>query len=200
MSDVDIERIGIELGVDRDVVRFLVDEGLTDDQVRVMLTDPLSVIEWRTETTTTGDADLDEDGSRIHAMASSEWQSGGLLPRPDGQATVETTNIGSTYNIESARLWMKTTYRWERFEIIPPPFVEHRSSTTTWGGIGGWRVGPSHEGSDGWVTQRTTYRTEIKADWTLEAVAKPIQVGQGTAWIQHTLTCFGIQIDKGGWP
>ena len=41
------------------------------------------------------------------------------------------------FNLESARLYMKTTFRWERLSIIVPPFVEHRSKTTTYGGFGG---------------------------------------------------------------
>jgi len=199
MPEGDAKPLAVELGVDVAVIEALADQGLTDDQIRVTLTDPLSVIEWRAEVVTSGDAGLDEDGP-IQAMSSSDWQSGGLLPKPDGQATVETTLIGSTFRVESARLWMKTTFRWERLAIVPPPLVEHRSSTTTYGGIGGWRVGPSHEGTNGWVNQPTAYRVEIKADWTLDAMAKPFQVGQGTAWIQHTLSPFGTRIDKGGFP
>src|SRR5205823_6262938 len=120
MTKPDAERIAIDLGVDIEAVRALVEAGLTGDQIRIVLTHPLSVIEWRTETTTSGDFAPDEDGSRLRAASSGEWVGGGLIPHVDGQATVETVHIGSTFNIESARLYMKTTFRWERLSIIVP--------------------------------------------------------------------------------
>src|SRR5688500_3750695 len=51
MADIDPQRIALELDVDIDKVKALADEGLTEEQIHALLTDPMAVIEWITETT-----------------------------------------------------------------------------------------------------------------------------------------------------
>jgi len=204
MAELDAQRMALELDVDVDTVAALAKERLTADQIHVLLTNPLAVIEWVTETTVEGDAIFDPDGSITRAARAAEGGSGtrqGLLPQPSGRGAIKTTHKGSTFNRESARLSMKTEFAWDRFALTSIRVVEHRASTTFWGGMGGWRVEPSHEGSSGWITEPTEFRTEVKADWKLVAAAKTFEVQSGTAWIAHTVTGMGTSsADKGGWP
>lgn len=192
MPTADAERISIDLGVELDTVVMLVREGLTTDEIYALLTQPLTVIEWSTETTVAGDVTLDEDGSGTRQ---------GLLPPVRGKGSIETTHKGSTFSRESARLTMRTDFRWDKLALVSTRVVEHRVATTAWGGIGGWRVEPSHEGSSGWISEPFEYRAEVKADWKVVAIVKPVEVQSGTAWIQHTVTGLGTsRADQGGWP
>ncbi len=204
MADIDVQRIALELDVDHDTVAGLAQEGLTADQIHAILTNPGALIEWTTETVVDGDVIFDPDGSVLRAARDTQAGGGtrqGLIPRPSGHGSIKTTHKGSTFNRESARLVMKTEFTWDRFALTAIRVVEHRAATTFWGGMGGWRVEPSHEGSSGWISEPTEYRAEVKADWKLVAAVKSFEVQSGTAWIHHTVTGFGTsQVDRGGWP
>jgi hypothetical protein len=204
MADIDPQRIALELDVDIDKVKALADEGLTEEQIHALLTNPMAVIEWITETTVEGDAVSDPDGSLTRAATEAQQGSGGLrqglLPRPSGRGKITTTHKGSAFNKETSRLTMTTEFAWDRFALTSVRVTEHRSKKTWWGSLAGYHVEPSYEGSSGWINEPTQYRTEVKADWKVVAHHKDFEVESGTAWVQHTVNGFGMgQAATGGW-
>jgi hypothetical protein len=200
MADADLERLAVEAGVRAEDIRDLGDVGLDTEQILVLLTDPLSVIEWTVEISTTGDVQAADDQAMVLAAGQESPRAMGLLPRPDGHGTVETKHIGSAFNLECASLFLKTEFAWKGFEIVSS-HIQHRSATTPIGSGSGWRVQPSQEGSSGWISEPMTYRREAKADWKLVVPMQNAEVQSGTAWIQHTVNGLGFSyVETGGWP
>ena len=185
--------------------------GLTDLQVVNLIEDPLSVAESSTEFETSDNVTITEDPT-----ADSVAVGDGLFATPTAGAEAQavagetcgwaiTRHDGSAFAQRTARLTLRTDWCWKGGTIQGTPLASHSSSVTTYGTAGGWRVGGSYAGSTGWLgTGHKRYRTEAKADWTLQACIPfgPCQqVGSGTAWARHEVDGTGhVGKSQGGWP
>jgi len=192
-------------------IAVMKDAGLTDQQVVTLIEDPLSV----TETTTTYEMS-DNVTIEPDQAADSVPVGNGLFATPTAQAEaaavagqscsyVVTHHDGSAFGQRSARLNLRTDWCWKGGTIQGTPLASFSSSVTTYGTAGGWRVGGAYAGSTGWLgTGHKRYRTEAKADWTLQACVPFVacqQVGSGTAWARHEVTgTGGVSKSQGGWP
>lgn len=132
MAGADLERLAIEAGVRPEEIQGLADAGLDTEQILVLLTDPLSVMEWTTETSTAGDVQVGDDKAMVLSADQESARAMGLLPRPNGHGTVETKHRGSAFNLECANLFLKTEFTWKSFQIVSTR-IEHHSETTAIG-------------------------------------------------------------------
>jgi hypothetical protein len=192
-------------------IAVMKDAGLTDQQVVTLIENPLAVAESSTTFETSDNVTVEPAAS-----ADSVAVGAGLFATPTAQAEVASTagatcgwaithHDGSAFSVRSARLTLRTDWCWKGGTIQGTPLPSFSSSVTNYGTAGGWRVGGAYAGSTGWLgTGHKRYRTEAKADWTLQACIPfgPCQqVGSGTAWARHEVTGSGtVAKNQGGWP
>jgi len=193
-------------------IAVLRDAGLTDEQVVSVIEDPLSAAGSSTTFETsdnvtvgpTGSTDSVPVGNGLFATPTAEAEATAAAGATCGWAI--TNHDGSAFAVRTARLTLRTDWCWKGGSIDGTPVASHRSSLTSYGDAAGWRVGGSYAGSTGWLgTGHKRYRTEAKADWTLQFCVPPVgpcqQVGSGTAWARHEVTGSGtVAKDQGGWP
>lgn len=117
-----------------------------------------------------------------------------------------TNHDGSAFGQRTARLTLRSDFCWANGSVQGTPTLTHRSSVTTYGSAGGWRVAGSTDGARGWIgTGRRQYKAEAKAAWTLQFCVPPVgpcrEVGAGTAYARHYLNGNGtVAKEQGGWP
>ncbi|HZM40492.1 MAG TPA: hypothetical protein VFB94_15315 [Acidimicrobiales bacterium] len=192
-------------------IAIMRDAGLTDRQVVTLIEDPLSVAESSTEYETSDNVTITDEptddsvpvGDGLFAAPAAGAEAQAAAGESCGH--VITRHDGSAFAQRTARLTLQTDWCWKGGTIQGTPIMSHSSSVTTYGTAGGWRVGGSYDGSHGWLgTGHKRYRTEAKADWTLQACVPFVacqQVGSGTAWARHEVDGSGhVRKSQGGWP
>lgn len=210
-AKTEVDRIAKASEEYKSKIAILRGAGLSDQQILALLRDPKSATTWTSNTLMSSNVALSEeptktsvklaDGTYATPKAGSATAAAAAV-WPPGCGWAITNHIGSTFAVESAKLYLRTDWCWKNGQINGTPTSTHRSSVTLYGTAGGWRVNPSYTGAQGWIGK--DYKTEAKADWRLVACIPwvgCVTVQTGTAWAQHRLTGQPLVYkNQGGWP
>ncbi len=168
--------------------------GPTDQQISDFIADPNTAIEWRV--TTRVSPSVQAASRQPYPMALLQ-----RLAAPKVQCGWAITEYaGTTFNVLSAMLTLRTDWCWNGTKIVGTPLTTHSSRTTSYGRLGGWKVSGSYDGGNGSLGDR--YRTQAKADWTVEICVTVVCYGSsGTAVAEHRVNSAGrVTKSQWGWP